>query len=83
MHTHLKALIEKFGRESVPELQILVLISLGFFRLFKWDELSNNEVQDIIFSTDHMIILWENAKVISLERVSGVLLPPLMAHTVL
>ena len=62
MHTHLKSLIETFGRGSVPELQILPSISLGFFRLFKWDELSNKEVQDIIFSTDHMTIFVEKRK---------------------
>ena len=34
LHTHVKALIDKFGRGSLAELQILVLISLGFFGLF-------------------------------------------------
>ena len=62
LHTHVKALIDKFGRGSLPELQILVLISLGFFGLFWWDELSNMKVQDITSSTDHMAIFVEKRK---------------------
>ena len=62
LHTHVKALIDKFGRGSLAELQILVLISLGFFGLFRWDELSNMKVQDITFSTDHMAVFVEKRK---------------------
>ena len=62
LHTHVKALIDKFGSGSLPELQILVLISLGFIGLFQWDELSNMKVQDITFSTDHMAIFVEKRK---------------------
>ena len=56
LHTHVKALIDKFGRGSLPYLQILVLISLRFFRLFRRNELSRVKVQDIILPTYHMAI---------------------------
>ena len=62
LHTHVKALIDKFGRRSLPELQILVLISVGFFGLFRWDELLNVKVQDITFTIDHMAIFVEKRK---------------------
>ena len=58
----MEALIDKFGRGSLAELQILVLISLGFFGLFRWDDLSNMKVQDITFSTDHMAVFVEKQK---------------------
>ena len=62
LHTHVKDLMDKFGRGFLPDLQILVSTSLGFFRLFRWDELYNMKVQDIIFSTDHMAISVEKRK---------------------
>ena len=46
----------------LPDLQTLVLITLGFFRLFRYNELSNLKVEDVVFHPDHMAILVEKCK---------------------
>ena len=40
----------------------MVLISLGFFGLFRWDELSNLKVENVVFHPDHMAIFVEKRK---------------------
>ena len=55
-------LLARFSLESLPELQTLVLISLGFFGLFRLGELSNLKVEDVVFHPDHMAIFVEKPK---------------------
>ena len=55
-------LLARFRHGSLPDLQTLVLITLGFFGLFRWDELSNLKVEDVISNPDHMAIFVEKRK---------------------
>ena len=54
--------LERFGHGLLPDLQTLVLITPGFFGLFRWDELSNLKVEDVVFHPDHMAIFMEKCK---------------------
>ena len=56
LHSHMKMLLARFSHGSLPDLQILVLITLGCFRLFRWDQLSNLKVEDVVFHPDHTAI---------------------------
>ena len=58
----MKMLLARFSHGSLPDLETLVLITLGFFRLFRGDELSNLKVEDIVFHPDHMAIFVEKCK---------------------
>ena len=62
LHSHMNLLLARFSHGSLPELQTLVLITLGFFGFFRWDELSNLKVEDVIFNPDHMAIFVEKHK---------------------
>ena len=62
LHTHVKALIDKFGRRSLPELQILVLISFVFLGLIRWDEFIKHQSPRHHFSIGHMDIFVEKRK---------------------
>ena len=55
-------LLARFSHGSLPDLQTLVLITLGFYGLFRWDELSNLKAEDVIFHPDHMAIFVEKRK---------------------
>ena len=62
LHRHMNLLLARFSHGSLPDLQTLVLIILGFFGLFRWDELSNLKVKDVVFHPDHMAIFVEKRK---------------------
>ena len=62
LHSHMKMLLARFSHGSLPDLQTLVLISLAFFGLFRWDELSNLKVENVIFHPDHMAIFVKKCK---------------------
>ena len=55
-------LLARFSHGLLPDLQTLVLITPGFFGLFRWDELSNLKVEDVVFHPDHMAIFVEKCK---------------------
>ena len=62
LHSHMKMLLARFSHGSLPDLQTLVLIPLGFFGLFRWDELSHLKVEDVVFHPDHMAIFVRKRK---------------------
>ena len=62
LHSHMNLLLARFSHGSLPDLQTLALITLGFFRLFRCDELSNLKVEDVVFHPDHMAIIVEKRK---------------------
>ena len=73
LHSHINLLLARFSHGSLLDLQTLVLITLGFFGLFRWDELSNLKVEDVVFHPYHMAIIVEKCKKISSGKVSGAL----------
>ena len=62
LHSHMKLLLARFSHGSLPDLQTLVLITLGFFGLFRWDELSNLKVEDVVFHPNYMVLFVEKRK---------------------
>ena len=62
LHSHMNLLLTRFSHGSLPDLQTLVLITQGFFGLFRWDELSNLKVKDVVFHPDHIAIFVEKRK---------------------
>ena len=62
LHSHMKMLFARFSHGSLPDLRALVPIPLGFLGIFRWDELSNLKVVDVVFHPDHMAIFVEKRK---------------------
>ena len=59
---HVRALVHKYIDASLPDLQTLTLITLGFFGFLCWDDLSQLRFSDLFFYHDHLALLLEKRK---------------------
>ncbi len=59
---HLIDLFHKFYYSDLGNIQILTLITLGFFAFLRWDDLTQIKIGDIKFYHDHAAIFLEKRK---------------------
>ena len=59
---HVRALVHKYIDASLPDLQIVTLITLGSFGFLCWDNLSQLRLSDLFFYHDHLVLFLEKRK---------------------
>lgn len=62
--THVQSIMDKFGYfgASLPDLQVAVLIAVGFAGFLRWNDLQGIRLEDIHFSGSHMDITLRKRK---------------------
>ena len=62
--SQVKMLVERYGQENstLPDLQMVTLITLGFCAFLRWDDLRRLRVSDLTFYRSHMTISLESRK---------------------
>ena len=58
----MRVLVYKYIDASLPDLQIVTLIILGFFGFLRWDDLSQLRFSDLFFYHDHLALFLEKRK---------------------
>ena len=56
---HIRVLVHEYIDVSLPDLQIVTLITLAFFGFLRWDDLSQLRLSDLFFYHDHLALLLE------------------------
>ena len=59
---HVTALVHKYIDASLPDLQIVTLITLRSFGFLCWDDLSQLRLSDLFFYHDHLVLFSEKRK---------------------
>ena len=70
---------DKFAHNNLAELQIVMLITLGFVGFFQWEVLSALKCSGLKFYTNYLVVFLEKGKTINLDRVLGYIQQPLTA----
>ena len=68
---HIRMLQDKFAHNNLAELQIVMLITLGFVGFFQWDVLSALKRSGLTLSTNYLVVFLEKGKTINLDRALG------------
>ena len=56
---HIRVLVHEYIDVSLPDLQIVTLITLAFFGFLRWDDLSQLRLSDLFFYHDHLALFLE------------------------